>query len=71
MCKCTPEIRTPFCGKPGCQWPKQKSKYMGFRSVNEPIQEFEDDVEAFMWQEKFKNIDCYLIQRVVLKIQVS
>lgn len=20
MCKCTPEIRTPFCGKPGCSW---------------------------------------------------
>ncbi len=19
MCKCTPEIRTPFCGKPGCE----------------------------------------------------
>lgn len=24
MCKCTPEIRTPFCGKPGCQWPPQR-----------------------------------------------
>ena len=24
MCKCTPNIRTPFCGKLGCQWPKQK-----------------------------------------------
>ncbi len=23
MCKCTPEIRTPFCGKPGCQWPHE------------------------------------------------
>lgn len=23
MCKCTPEIRTPFCGKPGCEWPEQ------------------------------------------------
>jgi hypothetical protein len=22
MCKCTPEIRAPFCGKPGCEWPK-------------------------------------------------
>ncbi|BDI33426.1 hypothetical protein CCAX7_54770 [Capsulimonas corticalis] len=20
MCKCTPGIRTPFCGKPGCTW---------------------------------------------------
>lgn len=23
MCRCTPAIRTPFCGKPGCQWPEQ------------------------------------------------
>jgi hypothetical protein len=23
MCRCTPEIRTPFCGKPGCEWPEQ------------------------------------------------
>lgn len=25
MCVRTPEIRTPFCGKPGCQWPNQKA----------------------------------------------
>lgn len=24
MCKCRPNIRTPFCGKPGCEWPEQK-----------------------------------------------
>ena len=23
MCKCTPGIKTPFCGKPGCAWPEQ------------------------------------------------
>jgi hypothetical protein len=23
MCACTPEKRTPFCGKAGCQWPAQ------------------------------------------------
>lgn len=30
MCKCTPGIRTPFCGKPGCElpeaWTKKKRK---------------------------------------------
>ena len=26
MCKCTPNIRTPFCGKPGCEWPPRSSK---------------------------------------------
>ena len=24
MCKCTPGIRTPYCGKPGCEWPKEE-----------------------------------------------
>lgn len=24
MCKCTPGIKAPFCGKPGCEWPAQK-----------------------------------------------
>lgn len=24
MCRCTPEMRTPFCGKPGCEMPPQK-----------------------------------------------
>ena len=26
MCRCTPNIRTPFCGRPGCEWPKQEPK---------------------------------------------
>jgi hypothetical protein len=26
MCKCTPNIKTPFCGKPGCEWPAQRPK---------------------------------------------
>lgn len=24
MCKCTPEIRTPFCGAAGCNWPSKE-----------------------------------------------
>lgn len=24
MCKCNPEIRTPFCGAVGCEWPEQE-----------------------------------------------
>lgn len=23
MCVCRPEVRTPFCGRPGCTWPEQ------------------------------------------------
>ena len=26
MCVCTPSIRTPFCGKPGCEMPEQKTQ---------------------------------------------
>jgi hypothetical protein len=26
MCKCTPNIKTPFCGKPGCEMPPQKPR---------------------------------------------
>lgn len=26
MCKCTPSIRTPYCGKPGCEWPTPNSE---------------------------------------------
>lgn len=25
MCQCTPEIRTPFCGRPGCRLPAQET----------------------------------------------
>jgi len=24
MCKCTPGIKNPYCGKPGCEWPPLK-----------------------------------------------
>lgn len=26
MCRCTPEMRTPFCGRPGCAWPAQPKR---------------------------------------------
>jgi hypothetical protein len=26
MCKCTPNIRTPFCGEGDCKWPKDLPK---------------------------------------------
>lgn len=26
MCKCTPNIKTPFCGKPECEWPQQEKE---------------------------------------------
>ena len=26
MCKCRPEVRTPFCGREGCKWPTIKAE---------------------------------------------
>jgi len=26
MCKCNPQIKSPFCGKGDCIWPKQKTE---------------------------------------------
>lgn len=34
MCKCDPNIRTPFCGKSGCQYPKVETKLYGFDDEN-------------------------------------
>lgn len=36
MCKCTPGIRTPFCGIGECQWPEQK-KVMPKREHKTPL----------------------------------
>lgn len=27
MCKCNPNIRTPWCGKPGCETPPQRNPF--------------------------------------------
>lgn len=35
MCKCTPAIKTPFCGKADCQWPKPE----GAKSLREQIED--------------------------------
>lgn len=24
MCKCNPSVKTPYCGKLGCEWPKNE-----------------------------------------------
>ncbi|MHB8916548.1 MAG: hypothetical protein ACYC4H_00860 [Desulfocucumaceae bacterium] len=37
VCKCTPNIRTPFCGRPGCEWPKKhgvKEIKEAFKTIN-------------------------------------
>ncbi len=35
MCKCTPEIKTPWCGKPGCETPEQKKEMMTDQAISD------------------------------------
>lgn len=37
MCKCTPQIRTPFCGKPGCEIPPQAYRPTPARLIVGPV----------------------------------
>lgn len=39
MCRCTPSIRTPFCGKPGCEWPAYKDTPIAQNLVQKAEQE--------------------------------
>lgn len=37
MCKCDPNCRTPFCGKPGCEVPEQKYRPTPDRLIVGPV----------------------------------
>ena len=75
MCKCTPEIKTPFCGKGDCQWPKS---YIGIyypseRPVGAPMREVVEltsDLEAFIFTEKHKMEQAKVYKEVKLKVEV-
>ncbi len=61
MCVCTPEVRTPWCGKPGCEMPKQ---------VNEPEEELKDTIFAKEKNVKFKFIIGQMVQIKVSKYSI-
>lgn len=79
MCKCTPEIRTPFCSKPGCERPAQPSKTIGdqlreiargvyntnaFRAGQ--IEEIADDVDRLEAQQATAEIGHLTVTRCVI-----
>lgn len=70
MCRCTPEIRTPFCGKPGCEFPRQVL-YYGYTGEDDTLLEFFDEFEAFQWQYRFRDKGFFLLKRIVLKVEVA
>lgn len=49
MCVCNPSIRTPYCGKLGCEWPGKHKE--GERLIHIPI-----TVECNGWQ--FTHNNC-------------
>ncbi len=64
MCKCTPEIRTPFCGKPGCEWPEQKPgtiQYIETLSLKEQFRLVEIAHETT--DHEIRNLAVLLLQR--------
>ncbi len=57
MCKCTPEIRTPFCGRPGCEWPEQKVP-LPYPNV---VKDIVGEISAMEYAGDMKAIACVLI----------
>ena len=71
MCKCDPRIRTPWCGKPGCEMPKQKplkrEKFI-VEAWFKTTEEFDNEADARRAAEQKKEHKMYRdIQIVELK----
>lgn len=46
MCRCNPLSRTPFCGRPGCEWPEQLKKDLG--QATKEAQQANEELENSM-----------------------
>jgi len=59
MCKCTREIKTPFCGKGNCLWPTKEDKHNKYK----PFYHFSEDAEEVEIRITAKKIlNKYVIQ---------
>ena len=66
MCKCTPGIRTPYCGKVGCERPARrtiavkkeefKNKALQYINNGDDILDFPDGQLILSWQHKPKYV---------------
>jgi hypothetical protein len=59
MCVCTPNIRTPFCGRLPCVWPEKKVAGLSHEEINaigrrevekENRERRRDAFDAYWWQ---------------------
>lgn len=53
MCKCTPEIRTPFCGKGDCVWPFPTN--LSLEQINRAMSSLTDSVNELGRLSKLSN----------------
>jgi hypothetical protein len=81
MCKCTPEIKTPFCGKGNCQWPDKdrewlviyhnKEKQVEHEHCDEYIvKHFNNPDDAFLYSIKIKDLKPEIYKRTKLKVEI-
>ena len=76
MCKCTLEIKTPFCGRGDCQWPRI---YIGVyfpktRAVGSPMREVVEltgDLAAYTFLEEHKSENAKVFKEVKLKLELA
>lgn len=59
MCQCTPEIKTPFCGRPGCEWPDQKPP----EPTPQVVKFIVGEIAAMEYCGDLKAIACVVIDR--------
>lgn len=69
MCKCTPNIRTPFCGKGDCVWPHEKKEVVIDGIVYVPKNETssEPELRKISWNQ-FINAIGEARRSVVVKV---
>jgi hypothetical protein len=64
MCVCTPNKRTPYCGAPGCEWPKKKKILTNcYRFENGMVMAFDQNSEQMPeYQGRFEDVRHKIIR---------
>jgi hypothetical protein len=76
MCKCTPNIKTPLCGKIGCTYPKQDNFICLVKSSMGNVIEqmsFETAEEVFIYSLQFRRgeYQTVIYKKVNIKVELA
>lgn len=64
MCKCTPEMKTPFCGKRGCEWPAHAAPPpQADGAPPQVVKDIVGEIAAMEYAGDVKAIACVIIDR--------